>query len=97
MLDVGGTGRIRVGEAGGRLEPLVGHQRDDLLVVLPLESPDTIRVPDDEDPQLRAAMDERLLELCDDDDLVGPATRVAELRGSPQKRLTGLLTALGGR
>ena len=32
----------------------------DLLVVLPLESPDGIRVPDEEDPELRAAMDERL-------------------------------------
>ncbi len=30
----------------------------DLLVVLPLESPDGIRVPDDEDPDLREAMDD---------------------------------------
>ena len=31
VLDVGGAGGIRVGQAGGRLEPLVGHQGDDLL------------------------------------------------------------------
>jgi hypothetical protein len=70
----------------------MGHV--DVLVVLPLESPDPIRVPAEEDPELRAATDDRLLELCDDDDLVGPATRVVALTGTPEQRLTGLLTAL---
>ena len=66
----------------------------DLLVVVPLDARVGITVPDDEDPDLREAMDERLLELVDDPDLVGPATRVVELTGSPEQRLTGLLTAL---
>ena len=43
----------------------------DLLVVLPLDARDGIRVPDDEDPALREAMDEHLVELCEDGDLVG--------------------------
>ena len=66
----------------------------DLLVVLPLEVPDVIRVPDDEDPRLRAAMDARLLELRDDDELVGAVGRVVEVGGSPQHRLDQVLTAV---
>jgi hypothetical protein len=66
----------------------------DLLVVLPLGPGDDFTVPEDEDPELRAAMDQCLLDLCEDDDLVGPATRVVELTGTPEQRLTGLLTAL---
>lgn len=66
----------------------------DLLVVLPLEVPDVIRVPDDEDPDLRAAMDARLLDLVDDDELVGAATWVVEVVGSPQHRLDQVLTAV---
>lgn len=69
----------------------------DLLVVLPLESPDGIRVPDDEDPDLRGAMEERLLELVDDPDLVGPATRVVEVAGPPEARLEQVLAAVAGQ
>ena len=68
----------------------------DLLVVLPLEVPDVIRVPDDEDPDLRAAMDARLLDLCDDDELVGAVGRVVEVVGSPQHRLDRVLAAVAG-
>ncbi len=68
----------------------------DLLVVLPLEVPDTIRVPDDEDPDLRAAMDAHLLDLCDDDELIGAVGRVVEVVGSPKQRLDQVLTAAPG-
>ncbi|MFL6168806.1 MAG: AAA family ATPase [Ornithinibacter sp.] len=67
----------------------------DLLVVLPLSPDDGIRVPADEDPELRDAMDARLLELLDDDQLVRPVTRVVELTGTPGQRLTALLGAIG--
>ena len=69
----------------------------DLLVVLPLESPDGIRVPDEEDPQLRAAMDERLMELCEDDELVGSVGRVLEVSGAPEERLAAVLQGVDGR
>jgi predicted ATPase len=65
----------------------------DLLVVLTLEVPDVIRVPDDEDPGLRTAMDAHLLDLCDDDELIGAVGRVVEVGGSPQQRLDLVLVA----
>ena len=66
----------------------------DLLVVLPLGSPDGIRVPEEEDRELRAAMDVRLLELCEDDELIGSVRRVVEVAGSPQQRLDQVLAAV---
>ena len=48
----------------------------DLLVVIPLDPRAGILVPEDEDPELREAMDERLLDLCDDSELVGRTVRV---------------------
>jgi hypothetical protein len=61
----------------------------DLLIVLPLNAADEIHVPDDEDPELRDAMDEALLQLIEDDDLIGGAV-VVELTGSPAVRLARL-------
>lgn len=58
----------------------------DLLVLLPLSEADHIEVPADEDPELRSAMNESLLELADDPDLVGNA-KVVEITGSPSHRL----------
>lgn len=63
----------------------------DLLVLLPLNR--EIRVPDEEDPQLRAAMDDALLELADDPDLVGDV-RVIEVTGDPASRLAQLSDAV---
>lgn len=63
----------------------------DLLVVLPLG--DDIRVPADEDPALRGAMDDALLELSEDPDLTGSA-RVIEVTGDPAARLAALESAL---
>ncbi len=64
----------------------------DLLVLLPLSPRDGIHVPDDEDPELREAMEEVLLELADDPDLVGDVP-VLELGGSPEQRLAALEAA----
>jgi len=61
----------------------------DLLVVLPLNPADRIHVPDDEDPELRDAMDAALLELIEDDDLVAGA-QVVELSGTSEDRLAQL-------
>lgn len=58
----------------------------DLLVLLPLTASDRIRVPEDEDPELREAMNEALLELADDPDLVGDA-EVIEVFGDPANRV----------
>ena len=66
----------------------------DLLVVVPLDARDGITVPDDEDPGLREAMDARLLDLCDDADLVGSAVRVVEVAGPPDARLEQVLAVV---
>lgn len=63
----------------------------DLLVVLTPEP--SIHVGQDEDPELRAAMHDALLELVDDGDLVGDAP-VVELGGDPATRLAGLEAVL---
>ncbi|MFB7892470.1 hypothetical protein ACFC1I_09755 [Microbacterium sp. NPDC056044] len=63
----------------------------DLLVVLPLSR--DIHAPDDEDPELREAMDDALLELTEDPDLVGGA-RVLEVSGEPAHRLAQVEAAI---
>lgn len=65
----------------------------DLLVLLPLAEADPIEVPHDEDPALRSAMNDSLLELADDPDLIGNA-RVVEITGSPSHRLALLEDAI---
>lgn len=62
----------------------------DLLVVLPLNDSDGIACPDEEDVELRDAMNERLLELIttDEFDLLSRGNvRVIEVEGSPRRRL----------
>jgi len=66
----------------------------DLLVVLPLDARDGIRVPDDEDPELREAMDEHLVGLCEDVELVGRVGRVLEVSGPPGTRLAHVVAAV---
>lgn len=63
----------------------LGHV--DLLVVLPLNSADAIEVGADEDPALRSAMNDVLMDLVDDPDLVGSRLTVVEVAGSPSERL----------
>lgn len=62
----------------------------DLLVVLPLETGEPIWVPDDEDPELRAAMNDSLLDLVFDGELTSSGTRVEVLAGDPAARSRGL-------
>jgi hypothetical protein len=66
----------------------------DLLVVIPLDPDAGIHVPGDEDPQLRTAMDERLLDLVDDPELVGSVGTVLAVSGSPRSRLRQVLVAV---
>ena len=67
----------------------------DVLAILPLSGLEGVWVPDDEDPQLRRSMNERLLDLCDDDEVVGQTGRIVELTGTPEERLACLTTHLG--
>lgn len=67
----------------------------DLLVLLPLSDGDPIELDEEEDLELRDAMDLALLELADDPDLVGRA-RVVEIAGSRERRLAQLENAIRG-
>jgi hypothetical protein len=86
------------------IEPAValaaaGLAHVDLLVVLPLNDSDGIVCPDDEDGELRDAMNERLLELITTDEfdlLSGGNVRVVEVEGSPRLRLAVIERALAG-
>lgn len=66
----------------------------DLVALLPLGYRDQIRVGDDEDPELRLAMNAALLDLAGEPELVGP--RVVELAGSRAERLAQLEAAARG-
>ena len=51
-------------------------------------------MPDDEDPDLREAMDVRLLDLCDDDDLVGSTVGWSRSRVRPTHGCEQVLAAV---
>jgi hypothetical protein len=68
----------------------------DLLVVLPLAATDAIVPGDDEDLELRSAMNDALLELITDSDLIGEGLEVAEVGGDRRERLR-ILEALAMR
>ena len=59
----------------------------ELIAVVPLDGTRRIRVPDDEDPALRVAMDEALLELLDDLESDGMAPPIITIAGDPEARL----------
>lgn len=72
-----------------------GMQHLDVVVILPLDG--SIPAPESEDPELREAMNDRLLELitADEYDLLSNGrVRVVELHGAPQARLALLERAL---
>jgi hypothetical protein len=87
----------RSAEAIRRGYPVTAAAMDgvDLLVLLPLSARHPIPAPEDEDPELREAMDEALLELSDDPDLVGEGTVVAELVGDAETRVAELAALAG--
>ncbi|MGP3536009.1 AAA family ATPase [Microbacterium sp. RD1] len=66
----------------------------DVLILLPLAPSDAIDVGDDEHPELRAAMNDVLLELADDPSLVGDHLTIAEITGRPAARLAALEAVL---
>ena len=68
--------------------------RVDVIVLLPLAETEVAGL-DDEDPELRVAMDAALWELADDPDLVGDA-RVVEISGDRSARLERLEAVAAG-
>ena len=87
--------RVLLDGLRGRAARSMAHV--DLWVVLPLRDEDGIHVPADEDLALRDAMDERLLDLVDDDELVGGVGWVVEVAGPPAERVAAVLAALADR
>ena len=71
-----------------------GMEQVDPLVVLPLN--DDIEAPEDEDPELRDAMNLALLEIIENewDDLSSGQVRLAEITGTREERLDALESAL---
>lgn len=67
----------------------------DLIAVVPLGPRHAIAVPDDEDPELREAMGDALLEALDDLDRDGLAPSIVTLTGNPEQRLAQLEKAAG--
>lgn len=67
-----------------------GLRQVDVLVVLPLTGADQITPGDDEYLELRAAMNDALLDLIDDPDLIAATTTVVEITGAPDERLAAL-------
>lgn len=67
----------------------------DLIAVVPLDARRPIDVPDDEDPELREAMESALLDALDDLERAGDAPPIVTLTGSPGERLTQLTKAAG--
>ncbi|WP_053387564.1 hypothetical protein [Leucobacter japonicus] len=62
----------------------------DLLVALPLTSSDPIAPGIEEFPELQGTMNDMLLDLLGDPKLIGPSTKVAEITGPPDRRLSTL-------
>lgn len=62
----------------------------DVLIVLPLTGRDPIHVSTDEHLELRVAMNDVLLELLDDQDVIGEDVTVVEVAGTPAERLAAV-------
>lgn len=91
LQDLGRGDSAVLGEALALAADGLAHL--DALVVLPLNEGDAMEVPEDEDPELREAMNDRLIELVEGG-AFGPLARgplrVAELQGTQHRRLAGL-------
>ena len=92
------TALERLGRSDGRLiarasEIVAGSlEPTDLIVLVPLDAHHPIHVPADEDPELRAEMDQALLELADEFEQEG-AARFLTVGGSPASRLGSVQAA----
>ena len=87
---------LRALEADDWIEPALklvatGMRHVDLLVVLLLSDADRIDVPESEDPELREAMNEQLLEIIGGDDL---GCAIVEIAGPRDVRLAMLERAI---
>jgi hypothetical protein len=80
--------------AAGLTAEALGHV--DLIVVLPLGSADGVAPGADEDPELRDAMNDALLDLVTDPHLIGGAG-VIEIVGDRQQRLSSLESRVSPR
>lgn len=69
----------------------------DLLVVLPLDPDDHIWVPEEEDRDLRDAMDRHLLDLCAGEEVLGRSVMVLEVSGPSARRVADVLAAVDAR
>lgn len=67
----------------------------DVLVLLPLNDRDRIEIASEEDPELRFAMNDALLDFADDSTLTSGAT-VVEITGDQASRLAQLESAIAG-
>ena len=65
----------------------------DLVVVVAIEEPDRVRVPDADDRRLRREVDDKLRELLDGDPF-GLGVQILEVGGSVEARLRSVLAAL---
>jgi hypothetical protein len=90
LSDLGRSGRDCELVAASAELAAAGMAHVDLLVVLPLGGRDGIVVPGSEDLPLRAAMNDRLLDLITADEYAlfrNGSPRVAEIHGQRQQRL----------
>lgn len=93
------TASERLGRSDGALLPRATRMvletlpSVDLLAVLPLDDRRRIAVPEEEDPELREAMNDTLLDLLDGLEHDGAAPRVVMVAGDPQTRLRLLTEA----
>ncbi|WP_062296184.1 ATP/GTP-binding protein [Demequina maris] len=85
-------GRSSASSRAGLARAEAVADRIDLWVLLPLDDGDPIAVGEDEDPELRAAMNDALLDLADEAGLAGAV--VIELTGDPKARLVMLERAV---
>jgi hypothetical protein len=95
--DLGRTGRDCALIDSAAESAAAGMAHVDLLVLLPLNGIDGIIAPDDEDPELREAMNERLLDLVATDPyslFTSGRPRVVEIHGRRSERLQQLEDAV---
>lgn len=95
LHELGRDRHARALSADALEEAAAAMEHVDLVVLLVTEAATDASLGADEDPELRDAMQEALLELHDDPDLIGASTRVVELAGSPERRLRALGELLG--
>lgn len=99
LTDLGRSGRDCELTASAAELAAEGMANIDLLVVLPLNARDGIAAPESEDPELREAMNDRLLDLITTDpySLFGSGrTHIIEVHGNRHERLRALEQAVAG-